>query len=378
LYPNSRVRPDRAGSRDSVAARAAFSATGGSVTSGGLYTAGSTGGTFHVVASLGPLADTASVTLSAPPARVALPAPVPSAAASSAGPGKPGVPFGFYRLLLKTSDPGVLTLSAESNFPRNIVARIEFARERGVRLMLAMTGGNHDLYMSTIDGVHQFDRSLWEARLQTFNTPVIKDAIARGVADGTIIGATVMDEPYAHATEGSGGNTWGPQGTMTKARVDSLCADVQALFPTLPAGVEHQHQLFEQDHSYHVCQFIVDQYGSQYGDVIAWRDAGLAMAKRDGHAILFSLNVLDGGVPDKGGSYECSGPGQGGRGTRKPNCRMTAAQVVQYGTALGPYGCGLFMWRYDDGFASIPANVEAFKDVAARLAAAPSRECRRG
>jgi hypothetical protein len=243
--------------------------------------------------------------------------------------------------------------------------------------MLAMTGGAHDLYMSTINGVYQFDRSKWDAKLATFNTTAIKNAIAAGVADGTIVGATVMDEPYAHASASSGGNTWGPEGTMTKAKVDDMCAAVQRMFPTLPAGVEHQHQLFEPTKSYQVCQFIVDQYSANYGDVAKWRDAGLAMAARDHHAVLFSLNVLNGGVQDRDGTYDCTGPGQAGKGTRSPNCRMTAAQVQDWGSTLGIAGCGLFMWRFDDAFAANTNNQRAFTTVADRMAAAPRRACRR-
>ena len=96
---------------------------------------------------------------------------------------------------------------------------------------------------------------------------------------------------------------------MTKARVDSLCSEVKRYFPTLPAGVEHQHQLFEPTKSYRACDFIVDQYNSYMGSVTAWRDAGLAMAARDHHAILFSMNVLNGGTQDKDGTWDCAGTG---------------------------------------------------------------------
>ncbi len=46
-----------------------YSATGGTITSGGLYTAGSSTGTFRVIATQqgGTLADTAAVTVTAPP-----------------------------------------------------------------------------------------------------------------------------------------------------------------------------------------------------------------------------------------------------------------------------------------------------------------------
>jgi hypothetical protein len=273
-------------------------------------------------------------------------------------------------------------MSAEMNYPSTIVNWIADARQKGVRIMLVMTGGAHKLSdpgccMSVINGVLQFDRAKWEAKLQTFNTPAIRDAVAKGVADGTIIGATVMDEPYVIGGADGGGNTWGPPGTMTKARVDSLCSELKQIFPTLPAGAEHQHDKFEPTKSYRVCDFIVDQYDHRRGDITAFRDAGVAMAARDGHAVLFSLNVLDGGVQDKDGTWDCTGTGQAGRGTFAPNCRMTPDQVRNWGLKLGPAGCGLFMWRTDGTYMSKPENQQAFAEIADLLKRTPAKSCQR-
>ena len=102
------------------------------------------------------------------------------------------------------------------------------------------------------------------------------------------------------------------------------------------------------------------------------------MARRDHHAVLFSLNVLNGGVQDKDGTYDCTGAGQAGKGTYSPNCRMTPSQLRDWGLALGPSGCGLFMWRYDDAYATNYDNQAAFKDVATGMKAATARACRRG
>jgi hypothetical protein len=351
---------------DSVAADVVFTSTGGTVTTGGLFTAGSTPGTYRVIATAGALADTSAVTVTQP---------------LGSGPAS-GLPFGAYRLLLSGVPTGPLTMSAEMNFPSTIVNWIADARQKGVRIMLVMTGGAHKLSdpgccMSVINGVLQFDRAKWEAKLQTFNTPAIRDAVAKGVADGTIIGATVMDEPYVIGGADGGGNTWGPPGTMTKARVDSLCSELKQIFPTLPAGAEHQHDKFEPTKSYRVCDFIVDQYDHRRGDITAFRDAGVAMAARDGHAVLFSLNVLDGGVQDKDGTWDCSGTGQAGRGTFAPNCRMTPDQVRNWGLKLGPAGCGLFMWRTDGTYMQKPENQQAFAEIADLLKRTPAKSCRR-
>ena len=111
------------------------------------------------------------------------------------------------------------------------------------------------------------------------------------------------------------------------------------------------------------------------GAVTADRDSALAMGRRDGHAIAFSMNILNGGTQDKDGTWDCTGTG--GIGTYSPNCRMTASQVKSYGLVLGPAGCALLMWRYNADFMADPGNQQAFKDVASYLSASPGRACRR-
>jgi hypothetical protein len=212
--------------------------------------------------------------------------------------------------------------------------------------------------------------------MNTYNTAAIKDAIAKGVADGTIIGNSVMDEPHVtgSGSEG-GGNTWGPAGTMTKARVDSMCGYVKAMFPTLPVGVFHRHDVFEPANNYATCDFIADQYVTKAGDVTAFRDAALAFGRRSRISIVFSLNILNGGTQDRDGTWDCVGTG--GLGTRTNNCRMTAAQVRNYGSVLGPAGCGLLMWKYDSLFMANPDNRLAFQYLGDMLARTSGKSCTR-
>jgi hypothetical protein len=343
---------------DSVAVVASFAATGGSITSGGLYTAGSVTGTYRVVVTASGISDTASVTLT------------PRIVAG----GQIGLPFGPSHQIDKSgSVSGPFSMSHDGYSSSTIISRINAARAGGYRLLFALTDGKHENYMS--GGV--FDEAKWRAKMNTFDSPAIKQAVAQAVSEGIIIGASVMDEPQVSGGQAGGGNTWGPKGTMTKARVDGLCQYVKQMFPTLPVGVFHQHNTFEPDKSYKSCEFIIDQYDHRRGDVTAFRDDGLALARRDGMSIMFSLNILDGGVQDKDGNYDCSGPGQGGKGTFAPNCRMTPDEIREWGQKLGPVGCGLFLWRYDSGFIAQPANQQAFKELGAMMASAPRKSCGR-
>jgi len=344
---------------DSVPVSVVFKATGGTVTADGLFTAGQTAGNYRIIASSGALADTSAITISSP-----------------LGSGTPtGIPFGPYdtwagdtSLEPNTSvfTGGIGTLNAT-----NIIARLDIARQNHKRLVLAMTGGSHWNYLTN----DVFDLAKWEAKMETYNTPAIKAAVAAAVADGTIIGNSVMDEP--NVSGGGDGNTWGPPGTMTKARVDGLCAYVKNMFPTMLVGVVHNHQAFEPTKSYQVCEFLVDQYSWRKGDVNDFIQGGLDLGRRDGLGIIFSMNILNGGIQAaRDGLWNCPLTTTGGRGTFDPNCRMTAQQVRDWGITLGSAGCALMMWKYDDAFMANPENAQAFRDVAATLASLPAKSCR--
>ena len=354
---------------DSVAVDVVYTATGGTITPEGLFTAGSTAGTYRVIARADSLADTSSVTVSVP---------------LGSGPST-GTPFGTFNLFNSTTtiEPGPFTLSHTWDDPEAIVARITAARTLGVKLMLVMTGG-HSRFLKvggTTATATQFDIVKWKAHMDLFNTTPIKQAIAAGVQDGTIIGASVMDEPNHR--------DWG--GVVTKATLDEMARYVKGYFPTLPVGVVIVHW-WRSAERYHDIDFIVSQYdwwqspngpgGGQSGNVSGWRDAALAMAQANGIAIAFSMNVINGGVqdltsPDRIEAWRCPATTTGGRGYRTPQCRMSSSQVRDWGKLLGSAGCALLMWRYEDVFMSKVENQQAVSDVAQQLATVPGKSCRR-
>jgi chitodextrinase len=228
--------------------------------------------------------------------------------------------------------------------------------------VLAMTGGGHTLYKT--DGV--FDEAKWRGAMDRFNTPSIRTAVADGVADGTIIGNSVMDEPQQddHNSEPRG-QSWGPSGTMTRARVDGLCSYVKGIFPTLPVGVFHDGLMFDPNNDYQVCEFLMTPYGARKGNISTWRDAQLGQTNRAGMSIIFSLNIVNGGKQDKDGTYDCAGTG--GMGSYYPNCSMTPEQIETWGRLLGPQGCALYAYRYENPLLDKPAHQEALSNVAIYL-----------
>ena len=290
-------------------------------------------------------------------------------------PSHSGIPFGPFRLWKDSAQfawgPEPFTMSFNSINPTHVVTRVNVARQKSHRLFIALSTG-HSRYMTA----GKFDLAKWKARINSFDQPDIKAAIAAGVADGTIIGNSVLDEPNTRK--------WG--GQIDKAMLDYMCSYVKSIFPTLANGVAVVHW-WRPDERYKECDFIIDQWawwygphgpgpGSYTGNISAWRDEALKQAKKDGIAIAFSINLLDGGI-QSWATQTCPSGTTGGKGTIGIACRMTPSQVREWGLMLGPLGCAMLMWRHDTEFMAEDANLEAFRDISARLAGGPIPSCRR-
>jgi len=279
-----------------------------------------------------------------------------------------GIPFGPYGLYATVTDfePNASPFSGsiENSFANSIVQRIAAARQQRHRIVLAMTGGSNEYITSG-----KFDLGKWKARMNTFNTATIKKAVADAVADGTVVGNKLIDEPETPK--------WG--GVLTKPMLDGMASYVKNMFPSLPVGVAYGTRGYQwrTNEVYRVVDWTLSQYMwiVTKGNVTAWRDAVLSRARADGVTPVFSLNLLDGGWKDDVGAWDC--PNTGGNGTFNRYCRMTADQVRSYGQALGAYGCALLAWRYDDAFMAKSTNQSAFRDVTSFLNTKARRSCKR-
>ncbi len=290
-----------------------------------------------------------------------------------------GVPFGPFALWSSYTTvkwgPTPFTASFGAIDPTGIVRQITAARALKLKLVLCMVGCNHPPLL--VNGTFSLDK--WKAGMAAFDTPTIKAAVAAGVADGTIIGNAVIDEPEH--------GSWG--GVMTKPLLDQMAAYGHALFPTLPMGVNHTtlYATWQTGERYRVVDYVWapplwwNTIG-QRSTVAAWRDKVRAQAALDGVAIMWGLNILDGGqkiAGCTGGTACCPLSTTGGLGTSAgpggQNCRMTATQIRDWGKELGSAGCAMLMWRYDSVAVGRADNVQAMRDVAAALATAPMRKC---
>jgi hypothetical protein len=360
---------------DTIPVAATFVPTGGTVGDSGLYRAGSIAGSYTLIAKSGTVADTSTILVTAP---------------SGSGPAGFGVPMGLQGLIASgVNSSGSYTFSSDAYNPETILIRLADARRRNVKVLMNMTGGSHSNYMT--NGV--FDMAKWRAKMDLYNTPAIKAAVAEGVADGTILGNSVMDEPNNSSTGAEGGdaNTWGPPGTMTKPKLDNMARYVKAIFPTLPVGFLGRYD-WRTTETFTDIDFAIRQYSHRLpdgdaGNITRFIEEALAQGTRDGIVTAFSLNLLNGGIkaPNfnyaewvaNGTTWNCSLATTGGQGLKPGNCRVHSSQIDKWGRLLGGAGVGLMMWRYDSAFFAHAGNQAALSSLAAHMSTLPRRPWRR-
>jgi hypothetical protein len=261
--------------------------------------------------------------------------------------GSAGIPFGPFDLFKNSTtlrQHAPFNLTIDFTDVSTILGTISLARQNHIRLVTQMTGGSHSNYLTN----GKFDFSKWKARLNTLNTQTIRDSVARGVADGTILFNELMDEPD-HPS-------WG--GVMTHALLDSMSRYEKGIFPTLKSAVTVQWD-WEKTKVYQSVDMLMSQYGFHQDTIVQrYRDSAVASAKRQNVGLMFSMNILDGG----------------GKTFGTP---MSAAQVQNFGNVLvaEPFACGLTMWTWDSAFMANPANNNAFNSIASAAAARPIKAC---
>jgi hypothetical protein len=343
---------------DSVAVSVVYTAAGGTMSAGGLYTAGATAGSYKVIATNGVLADTSTVTVTVP----------------IGGGSGTGIPFGAYNMFSGTNPsygtaPFNYTVQATVT-PGTLVDQLQKARAQRMKIVIGMTGGAHSRYLT--DGV--FDMAKWRAQQALFNTAEMKKAVADGVTDGTIVVGELIDEPNHRS--------WGGYfaGNAGVALLDSMAAYTKSMFPTLKTSIVVRYDWIKGKPGFKHVDVIASQYNWRDGDVRTYRDSAIAVSRRAGLGLIFQMNVLDGGTAIPGCPIpETGGPGTGGDNGVTGTCRMTPAQVANYGTVLAGTveACAFGIWRFDGDFMSKPENASALTTVASIASKRQATRCQR-
>ncbi|MDQ3136278.1 MAG: hypothetical protein M3Q93_01660 [Gemmatimonadota bacterium] len=346
---------------DSAALSVTFTATGGTVTARGLYTAGGTAGAFRVIVTYGTIADTSVVRVGSvgPPASTAPPtsaAPAPAPTRASAGArAAAGVPFGVFNVM-----PGAVTmpfdLSVVAGDPGALLGQLATAQANGTRVIVNFAGGKYSRNYG-IDGYFSFD--VWKSRVDRFRGV----DLAPYIADGTLFANYLIDEPHH-------GASWGGRAVAFET-LERMAQYSKSIWPGLMTitrtRVSWLHRApFRWEH--------LDAGWAQYavvrGEIQKYRAVEVAAAKASGLGLLFGLNSTNGGMVVSG----CH------PGSREGECAMTAEELLRFGRVLAadPSSCGLTFWQYDAAYFGRDDIRASLAELAALNRVHAPTECRGG
>lgn len=266
-----------------------------------------------------------------------------TAAITAAIVSRSGVPYGPTDLFRYSWDtPAVRGFSGGLLYasPKGILKLLNGMKRHNVRAFLKMTGEPQKTYMTR----GKFDFYKWKKATAKYNTPTIRRAIAAAVADGTLLGYSMIDEP----------NRFNWNGSINKAMLDRMARYSKSLFPTLPTAAVVTYY-WRPNERYKVLDVIISQTWKPKKSAKQFSQEAVVAARQNGVALGFSLNLK-------------AGPNGG---------LMTPSQIKEWSVALGKVSCAMFMWRYDKSIFSRSSNMKAFRAAASQLARTPRKSCRR-
>lgn len=250
-----------------------------------------------------------------------------------------GLPFGPFRLpdsLIAKPYTGLLRAST----PANLLATLKIARKKHVSVVLKLAYDSKDY--SNPDSTFSLD--LWKQNIDAYRGIDISSYIA----DGTIIGHFLIDEPRD-------ASNWGGV-PVSYGDIDAAAAYSKSIWPMLPTGSGSSAGEMEAGAPFASLDFAFSQYREKKGDLATWLAGQTASARRAGLGILLSINLLDGNID---------------------NSSYSASQLVAVGAVLAaePYACGLTMWKYDSLYFADPEVQSALASIAKVANGRPRHHC---
>lgn len=318
---------DTARPADSTVA-GSWTATGGSITATGLFTAGNQPGRWKVVARGGSRSDTASVTIAEPPSPLSPPT-------ASAKPERPtasrGIPFGAFHLPAEMlGQPKVpYTATLWTVHPPTLRRQLEAVRETKGKILLAVPRSKSK------DRLGRLSAAAVGEELERWRGAV---DLGKYLDDGTIIGIYVTDEPNC-------ANCWGGT-TANQLQVDSMAMLAKRIWPGVVTFARVEPDWFKTSPQY------LDAAWAQYDGPIRdglpgrYRQEQVAAAKARGLGLVLWMNTLDGGD----GSSKI--PGSFLDAPKVRRWQMSAEEVLHYGSVFlaEPYNCLAIHWQWSPAF----------------------------
>jgi hypothetical protein len=181
------------------------------------------------------------------------------------------------------------------------------------------------------------------------------------IADGTLIGHFVVDEPHFSSR-------WGGK-VIPQATVEEMANYSKQRWPTLNTVVNAPLSWLAASTTTYThldAGWAMFRAGTS-SDPVKWAANQVNKAKQKGLGVFSGLNVLDGGDGSSGfhGNYPKS-------------WAMSAAELRKYGSALlsQSYVCGFVMWKYTSDYYDRPDIKSAMAEISAKASSHAKTSCR--
>jgi hypothetical protein len=305
---------------------------------------------------------------------------LPSVSIGSGGPlGRPVGIFNLYANQPTGLNAGTTGLNYDHSgcSANNVVARINDARSKGIFLLMPIPGSGHNPWLDHNPPGSTFVLQKWKDGVTGYKqTPGVVAALKAGVADGTVRGISMMDEPF-HPD-------WG--GVVTKAVLDTMADWIHSeLDPSIPAGYAGG-RLFDwrPTEVMHSVDFVTFQWvlwpetGNESNNVQpipnaqAFLNGCLGVGTQSGVKITMGVNMLNGGyrifkcinnVPvvccPVGGTWPTGGTGDR-TGAGGQLCLPTPQQIQDGGSLFIRNSAGFLGWQWDG---PLIFNKQAYRDA---------------
>jgi hypothetical protein len=266
-----------------------------------------------------------------------------------------GIAFGPFHVPPDLYGPE-FTGTVRTTSPARVMADLQAARRAGARVLLGMVGWRWGLHGP--DGHFSMDK--WKQRVDRYRA----FDLAPYIADGTIIGHFIMDEPHDKTN-------WG--GTqVTVAEIEEMAKYSKQIWPDM-ATVIRAWPDYLRGYSFKYLDAQWAQYSPGVGprryrvpidDFIRDNIRGSAAS---GLRLVVGLNVLA-GSDDKGL-----------KGYYYEGLSMTASQVKSWGSALlaEPNICAFLTWKYNKEYFERADIKEALAELGEKASDLPKRSCHR-
>jgi hypothetical protein len=283
------------------------------------------------------------------PTTVADPVGVPDNTAAAV---LPGIVFASAAMAASQIN-SVHTGLVESPTPSGLLSFLSQVRAKGGRVLIKLAGGE-GAYKNP-DGT--FNLTKWKTGVDRYRNIDFNSYIA----DGTIVGHFLLDEPHF-------AGRWGNK-TIPQATVEAAAQHSKQRWPNLPTLVSAPANWLA---SVPVTYVYLDAGWAMFRSKTSssptdWIAQQVKRAKSKGLGLVAGLNVLDGG---NGSS--------GIRGTQPRTWAMSAAELKKYGSALlsQSYVCAFAMWRYSGTYYSRTDVKSAMADLSAQAKGHARTSCR--